>query len=135
MGRLVPKEPLRIAKETMQNSTGVPTERGALDPIQRRYFWWKLLAVMPCLTLGVANALRGFLFVPVLGAVDRVLLNFFFSIVVWRFLPFFWLYTLIVAVVILRRKEMVWIAIAFLALGLTLPVCASGGWLWLRRII
>jgi hypothetical protein len=122
-----------VKEITHSSVSGVPAGGEIRDSIERKNFWWKALAVAPCLVLGAPNALRISQDFPGLHALQSVV--WFVDYNLWGTFPFFGIYVLAVAVVFLHRRETGWTAVAFLALGLSLPECVRYGWAELEQFL
>ena len=93
-------------------------------------WWWKPLVVAPCIVLGLSLSLMRWPFIPMPDALHEVFKAFGFF--VWYYAPLAALYTMVVGVLFVRRKEPGWTALAFLSLGLMIPEVETVGVLWLR---
>lgn len=95
--------------------------------------WWKPFVVIPCLVAAVGISLLQRFFIPNpvgLREAIQAFASFF-----WFYAPFVALYTMVVGVIFVRRKEPGWTALAFLSLGLMIPETETVAVLWLRWLL
>jgi hypothetical protein len=93
----------------------------------------RFAVIAPSVISAVGIAVRPVLGGPHPSSLQRIIAPV--SHLSWMFSPLFAAYTLAVAVVFLRRKDLRWTAASFLLLGLMLQQATLVAWFWVRGLM